>query len=150
GGRGLGGDLAPLGVHAVLGDVLDLHGQEGAGADVQSDARGGDAAGGELGEQDLVEVERGGGGGDRSGAGGEDGLVVGAVGGVGRAAGGDVGGQRHLAGRLERPGERRGVAVEVEQHLGPLPVEQAGGEAGAEVEAVAGGEAASGPGKRPP
>ena len=34
---GFGGDLAPFGVHAVLGRVLGLHRQEGAGADVQRD-----------------------------------------------------------------------------------------------------------------
>ena len=37
GGGRLGGDLAPLGVHAVFGDVLGLDRQEGAGADVQGD-----------------------------------------------------------------------------------------------------------------
>ena len=29
------GDLAPFGVHAVIGRVVGLHRQEGAGADVQ-------------------------------------------------------------------------------------------------------------------
>ena len=41
---GVGGDLAPLGVHAVLGGVVGLDGQEGAGADVQRHEMAGDAA----------------------------------------------------------------------------------------------------------
>ena len=40
----LGGDLAPFGVHAVLGRVVGLHRQEGAGADVQRHEVPGDAA----------------------------------------------------------------------------------------------------------
>ena len=43
GGGGIGGDLAPFGVHAVLGGVVGLDGQEGAGADVQRDEMAGDA-----------------------------------------------------------------------------------------------------------
>src|SRR5690606_19181891 len=71
-GGGLGPDLAPLGVHAVGGDVIDLDGQEGAGADVQRHPRHAHAARREVGEENLVEVQGGGGGGHGTGAGGED------------------------------------------------------------------------------
>ena len=51
-------DLAPLGVHPVPLDVLDLDRQEGPRADVQRQPRLPDPARRQLGEQRLVEVQR--------------------------------------------------------------------------------------------
>ena len=146
---GLGADLAPFGVHAVQRDVVDLDRQEGAGADVERQPGAGDPPGLEGREERRVEVERRGRGRHRARTRGEDGLVVVAVGGVGRAAGRDVGRQRHLADRLERRLERRSLAVEGEQDLGAVLGADLGGER-AEGDAVADRQPLAGPGQRPP
>jgi hypothetical protein len=51
-------DLVPLGVHAVVADVLGLHRREGAGPDVQRDEGAPDAALVEAGQELGREVER--------------------------------------------------------------------------------------------
>ena len=77
-GGGLG-DVVALGVHAVVFDALGLDGAEGAGADVEGDEGAADAAGLEVGEEGVGEVEAGGGGGDGADLAGVDGLVAFAV-----------------------------------------------------------------------
>ena len=58
--------LAPFGMHGVGIGVVDAHRLEGAGADMQRDARGGDAGIGQRGQKPRREVQAGGGGGDRT------------------------------------------------------------------------------------
>ena len=91
----------------------DAHRLEGAGADMQRDARGGDAGVGERGQQLGREMQAGGGRGDRAVVAGEQGLVVGAVLRIGHAAA-DVGRQRHRAALLEGCEEARARRVEGE------------------------------------
>ena len=52
-------DVVPLVVHAVFGQVLGLDGLEGAGAHVQGDAGGFDAAVRQRGQHRVVEMQRG-------------------------------------------------------------------------------------------
>ena len=104
--------VEPLAVHRVLGQVLGAHRLEGAGADVQRDARRVDATLREVGQHRVVEVQRGGGRGDRPRVRREHGLVAALViGGVGM---GDVRRQRHVTVRFEQR-ERIGRKAQVKQ-----------------------------------
>ncbi|MNT08076.1 hypothetical protein D3C72_1428050 [compost metagenome] len=76
GGGGLGRDLAPLGVHLVVGGVIGLDRQEGAGADVQGHGVGGDAARANGVQQSGGEVQTRRRGGDRAVIGRKDRLIV--------------------------------------------------------------------------
>jgi hypothetical protein len=134
-GGGLGGDVAAFGVDLVLVDVVVAERQEGAGADVQGDGFALDVVGGEAREEVGGEVEAGGGGGDGALVLGEDGLVVGGVGGGGALGAGDVGGQGEGAGLVQGVGEGLGFEVEAERDAAAV-VEgfDGGGEGGAVVE----------------
>src|SRR3546814_9196441 len=76
GRRGLGAYLARLAMHGVSLDLFGLHGQEGAGADVQRHVHPVDAALGKTLQQAVGEVKPGGRRGNRPGTAREDGLVV--------------------------------------------------------------------------
>ena len=119
-GRGLRGDLAPLGVHAVLARVLGLDGQEGAGAHVQRHEMAGDAARVQRRQQLGREVQAGGGRGDGALAARVDGLVALGVLGLHGALAGDVGRQRRVAQRLDGLVEIGAVQAEGELHLARL------------------------------
>jgi hypothetical protein len=105
-------DLAPFGVHAVGGHVIDGHGQEGARAHMERDEGEVDPGLGQRRHQRLVEMQARRGGRDRARAFGPDRLVILPVAGIGRAFAGDIGGQRHGAGGIERGVEI--IAGEVE------------------------------------
>ena len=124
---GLALDDHLLGVHLVLGEVLDLHRAEGAQAHVQRHFREVDAL--ELGalHQLAAEVQAGGGGGHGTLVLGVDGLVALRVGGLGVAL--DVLRQRGLAhlgdgllellvGAIEQEAQRAAAAGGVVDHLG--------------------------------
>ena len=87
-------------VHDVRAHRVGAHGLKRAGAHVQRDERGLHAALAERREQRLVEVQAGGGCGDRAMFAREHALVASAVGGIGFAP--DVRRQRHLAVALEK------------------------------------------------
>ena len=134
GGVDLGGGgvahLAPFGMHLVLRHVVDLHRQECAGADVQGDTGRRHPPGGERGEQGLVEMQRGGGGGNGAGLVGPDRLVIVAVLRVGFAPGLDVRRQRHLPGLGQRRVEIRAREVEDEPGLAVAAAKRAAPRAG--------------------
>jgi len=91
--------LHPLLVHHMVFEIVRPHRLEGARADVQRDERPRDAARLELGEGPLVEVQARGGRRHRAGFARIDRLIALPVGAVRRPI--DIGGQRHLAVRLE-------------------------------------------------
>ena len=90
--RGGGGwrDVAALGVEAGLREILRAEGKEGAGADMQRDRGGEDAAGAKGGEEILREVKAGGGRGDGARVRGKNRLVVPLVRRQGAGGTGDV------------------------------------------------------------
>ena len=156
---GLGGDLAPLGVHAVLGGVVGLDGQEGAGADVQRDEVAGDAARVERRQQRRREVQAGRRRGHGALAAGVDGLVALGVLRLDGALAGDVGRQRRVAQRRDGLVEIGAVQAEGELHLAGLAdvgdgrvevAEQADAALVAEADAVADGEPLGRPGEGAP
>src|SRR3546814_14236713 len=69
--------LARLAMHGVSLDLFGLHGQEGAGADVQRHVHPVDAALGKTLQQAVGEVKPGGRRGNRPGTAREDGLAIG-------------------------------------------------------------------------
>ncbi len=109
--------LAPFGMHPVGRHILHLHRQEGARTDMQRDLGKGDAPGPERGQQIIVEMQRGGGGGDGTGMAGEDGLEIVAVLRVWGAQRRDIGRQRHVARLCQRRVERRPLKVEDQRRL---------------------------------
>ncbi len=96
GGR-RGRDITDLLVHLVLGGIIRLDRQEGAGAHMQGDKVALDAGGVEFGKEVGREMQAGGRGGHGAFLAGVNGLVVGAILLVLRALGGDVGRKRDVA-----------------------------------------------------
>ena len=115
--QSLGGgevDSSPLGVHAVVGGVIDLDRQKGACADMERERFALHSARVERGDQRVGEVQRGGRRGHRARFPREHRLVVVAVGGVGAALRRNIGRQRHLPGALEQHLDRL-IAMKHEQ-----------------------------------
>ena len=98
-GAGARAHLEVLPMHLVLIDVIGTHRLEGSRADVQRDESAAYAAGLDLGQQIVVEVQPRRGCRDGAGNARIDRLVLLAIGVVGQAV--DVGRQRHFAVRLE-------------------------------------------------
>ena len=153
--------LAPFGMHAVLGRVVGLDGQEGAGPDVQRHGVARHPAVVETVQELVGEVQAG--RRRRHGAfrGGEHGLVVETVALVGRPLAGDVGRQRRLAEPGDRLVQHRAGEGEAQEdvaalpsplHLGVEPGELAGRALRglAEADAVADGEPLRRPGEGAP
>mmetsp|Transcript_53345 Transcript_53345/g.147771 ORF Transcript_53345/g.147771 Transcript_53345/m.147771 type:complete len:341 (+) Transcript_53345:806-1828(+) len=101
--------LEPLAVHLVLGDLLDPHRLEGAGANMQGHMRLLDPAGGQRGQHAFVEMQGRRGRRDRTGLLGEHRLVAALV--LGIVGMLDVGRQRHMAMVLQ---QREGVTVQAQ------------------------------------
>jgi len=115
---GLGGGCGegePFLVHAVVGDVVALDREEGAGADVEGEVGSLNPGVGELLEEFRGEMESGGGSGDGSGLAGVDGLVAMAILGGGRSLGAmDVGREGDFAMDF---GEGEHVGFELEEAM---------------------------------
>lgn len=94
-------------MHLVIGGIVGLDGQEGAGADVQRDEMAFDAGAIERIEQPGREMQAGCRRGDGAFLTGIDRLVVLAVALVLGALGGDIGRQRNMADGGDRLVERR-------------------------------------------
>ena len=137
-------------MHLVVGCVVGLHRQEGAGADMQGDEAALDALCIERGKKLGREMQAGGGGGHGALFPGIDGLVVVAVALVVVTLRGDVGRQRDVTDRVKRLVEKCAGQVEAEQHLAAVAfldhrgvelAEKAGIGVMAEMDAVADGDA---------
>ncbi len=150
GGGGLGRHLAPFLVHPVILDPVGLDRQEGARAHMQRHMHPPDPARRERVQKRRIEMERGRGRRHRARGAGPDGLIVLAVGGVGRAQRGDIGRQRHLARGLERGIEGGAGQVEAQEALvARAPVER-GVKAGGKDNHLAGRDLAQRPEQRRP
>lgn len=115
GGGGFCGEGEAFLVHAMVGDVIALDGEEGAGADVEGQVGGLDSGIGESLEEFGGEMESGGGGGDGSGLAGVNGLITVAILDGGRAFGAmDVGWERDFAVDF---GEGEDVGFELEEAM---------------------------------
>jgi hypothetical protein len=113
-------------VHAVLGDVVALHRQEGARAHVQGDEPRLDAARLQPVHQLRREVQAGGRRRHRTFDACEHGLIVGAVALILRPLRGDVGRQRHQPVRGDRLVQQRPRQVEGERDLSALALPKDG------------------------
>ena len=103
-------------MHLVIRDVIHLDGQEGARAHMQGDISELHAHGAQCLQQGSIEVQRGGGGGDRACVSCPDSLVVGLILCIGGAFGGNIGRQRHGTCGIERRIEI--IARQVEAQIG--------------------------------
>src|SRR5438552_6405574 len=154
--RRLAAHGAGLGMHLVVGGVVGLHRQEGAGADMKRDEAALDTLGIERSKQLRSEMQSSGGCGDRALLPGVDGLVVAAVALVIVALRGDIRRQRNVADGMHCLVEEWAGKVEAEQHLARLalldqrrvePAEKAGILVMAEMDAISGRDALTRPHK---
>jgi hypothetical protein len=106
-------------MHLVVGGIVRLDRQEGAGADMQGKGLAGDPRRLDLRDQSRREVERGGRSRHCALLSREHGLVVLGIGRIDRPLGRDVGRERHGAGAVEQQLDRL-VAVEAEQQRSVL------------------------------
>ena len=133
-------DLPPFGMHAMLGDVVDRHRQEGAGPDMERDLGDGDTGVLQRRRQFRREMKPGRRRRDRARLRREHGLIVLVVSRCAAVGTADIGRQRHAAmggkARLDRRRVERVTAVRIDKgdaHLSTLAASaNACGKAGAE------------------
>ena len=119
-------------MHLVVGGIVGLDRQEGAGPDVQGYGMGRDAFRLERRHQRRGEMQARGRGGDRAVPFGEQGLVVGQVAVVLGSYGRDIGGQGHDPDIADRVIQRRTRQVETQGHQPVLVLVDHGGVEAAE------------------
>ncbi len=126
-------------MHAVIGGVRGLDGEEGAGADMQRRGEPRDAGGVERRRQPLGEMQPGGRRGDGAVLRREHRLVVGVVAGIAARGPLDVGRQRHAAEAREPGAKFLPLDVEAQRHVAFRVLGgDRGGEALAEGDGIAG------------